>query len=125
MDVAKLILTYKIINEFLYLSPSIMVLNSPSRFSRHFDPLNVNISFSRSSASLNSFAPSSHFGTPSHTLPNLVLQLPLSNFALHILLHLLSFTVHYMSHNFLHMCKNICLALDLFVCLLLLILALV
>ena len=53
---SKLILTYKIINDILYFPPSVLVLNSlPSRFSRHFDPLNLIVPFSRSSASLHSF----------------------------------------------------------------------
>ena len=56
---SKLILTYKIINDILYFPPSVLVLNSlPSRFSRHFDPLNLIVPFSRSSASLHSFVPS-------------------------------------------------------------------
>ena len=43
---------------YLYFPPSILVLNSSSRFSQHFNPLNIVVPFSSTSASLHSFVPS-------------------------------------------------------------------
>ena len=56
---AKLILTFKFLNDLHYFPPSIFsFVNPSSRLSRHFDPLNISVPFSRSSASFHSFVPS-------------------------------------------------------------------
>ena len=55
---AKLSLVFKFLNNILFLPPSILSFHSPSRVTRDYDPLNLSIPFSRSSASFHSFAPS-------------------------------------------------------------------
>ena len=64
-----------------FTSPSILVLNSPSKFSHHFDPLNIIIPFFRSSASGISFVPSASCLWNSHILINNLLLL--LSFVLH------------------------------------------
>ena len=69
---AKLILTFKFLNNLHYFPPSIFsFVNPTSRHSHHFDPLNISVPFSRSSASFHTFVPSAS-RTLSLTLPKLV-----------------------------------------------------
>ena len=56
---AKLILNFKFLNDLHYFPASIFSFANPSsRLSHHFDPLNISVPFSRSSASFHSFVPS-------------------------------------------------------------------